>query len=151
MKVIQYLASFLLKFVKPGYYIEPLFNQMCRLNTLTSIEIIPFKNGKVCLTKRSDKFFGEVWHIPGTMVRGNELTNYAYYRLLFEEFGEYMQIIEPVKFTFSYEKETKRGNIVHNVQINGDKVPVNGTWFSVKRLPKNTLDYHRSLIKKYCK
>jgi ADP-ribose pyrophosphatase YjhB (NUDIX family) len=145
--MIQDIVAFLLKFVKPGYYKQSLFEQMCRLNTLLSIEIVCSTDKKILLKERDDKFFGKVWHIPGTMVRGNENLEVALERLLEEEIPsgkyEFKMSIDHVYF-----QKTPRGNIFHLVfRMKPISKKLMKKMKDKDNLPENTLEYHRDLIK----
>ena len=154
MKILDMLTAKLLRLYRPGYLPEPIFFEMCRLNTLSSVEIIIRKSGsdRVFLEERNDKYFGNVWHIPGTMVRGNESPDDAFYRLAETLIGKISKSKEPIAHNFSYYHKTKRGSIMHHVVFadGGDtNCGVNGLKdFSLKRLPKNTLNYHRNILKR---
>jgi hypothetical protein len=145
--MIQSLVAFLLRFIKPGYYKQSLFEQMCRLNTLLSVEVVCSTEKKVLLIERKDKFFGNVWHIPGTMVRGDENIELALARLRQDEFpnGKYSfnKAINHVYF-----QTTPRGNIFHLVFVMKTKSKkIMNRMKDKDNLPENTLEYHRELIK----
>lgn len=144
MKILNWITTKLLRLYKPGYLPEPIFFEMCRLNTLIAVEILVKDGDRIYLEERDDKYFGSVLHIPGTIVRGNESVDDAYYRLRNELLGERIQIIEQVNYDKVCFKETPRGNVLHFLKIVDTGLDTN---YSIKRLPKNTLNYHRAVLK----
>lgn len=136
-----------LKELRAGYLPEQVFFEMCRLNTLVSVEVL-FKCGDmVYLTERNDKYFGHVWHIPGTMVRGNEDLNGAIARLNAGDFAGNITVVEPSLHHF---QETPRGNIYHALYIQEipETLEMKGRFFNIHELPENTLGFHREILER---
>lgn len=148
MKLYHKLLAFLLRFTKPGYLDESLFNQMQRINHCVSVECIVKRGNKILLQQRdsNDKFWPNEWHIPGTMVRGDELLSDALNRLFCTIIvcDEKVEIAGVLNRVYSY--KTKRGNITHLLYIIEWPHKVIGSFFSIKRLPENTMEHHRLLL-----
>ena len=140
----------LLQMLEPGHLPEPIFFEMCRLNTLVSVEVASIVDGRILLLHRNDKHFGDVEHIPGTMVRGNEIPEEALARLLDSEFaneGEGIEILDKIIYT----ERTPRGIIVHLLHIT-NAIEEPDHMYSMDDLPENTLNYHRQIIEeRLCK
>lgn len=151
MKVLDWLTVLFLKRLKPGYLPEPIFNEMQRINHCVSVEILVKKDNKVLLQQRdsNDKFWANEWHIPGTMVRGDESYNSAIERLLSTvldvPYGNKNGVRLYLNKIYSY--KTKRGYITHilyAVDWSGETV---GTFFDIKKLPKNIMEHHKLYLK----
>jgi len=150
--LLDWLTVKLLKRLRPGFLPEPIFFEMQRINHQLSVELLMYKgmgkHKKYCLVKRrvDDKFWPSKYHIPGTMVRGNETVKKAIERLFLDDFSSFKPV-EAELFDV-YTAETKRGTITHllykarYVKGNGEV----GLFYSKDELPGNMINYHRKLI-----
>ncbi len=147
MNLLESLTVALLKRIKPGFLPEPLFNEMQRINHCVAVELLFIKNGKILLEKRppNDRFWPNMYHIPGTMVKGNEDVEQALRRLLYQNLEEYEGNLE-VTVNRCYDWNTKRGRIFHILFTVYGEVSPRGKLFSMKKLPLNIIDYHKTLI-----
>lgn len=158
MKLYHKLLAFLLRFTKPGYLDESLFNQMQRINHCVSVELLIMEDKKVWLEQRvdNDRYWPSQWHIPGTMVRGNEDVKGALRRLVEDVKVHSSLLLMDFKHVTTYTYKTSRGYITHLVYIlerHKDEYiwfsvsGKNGEYFSIKRLPKNIIEHHRLFLK----
>ncbi len=148
MNILDSLTVLLLKRLKPGYLKEPIFNEMQRINHCVSVEVLIKKDTRVLLQQREpdDKFWPNEWHIPGSMVRGNEVVTEALNRLIHTVIisEEKVELKGVLKKIYSY--STKRGIITHLLFELNWPGEVTGKFFSTKHLPKNTMEHHKLLL-----
>jgi ADP-ribose pyrophosphatase YjhB (NUDIX family) len=148
-KLKQRLLVHLMKELNPGFLPEPVFFEMQRLNNSLSVEIALYRETAdgiaIYLGKRkdSDPFWPGLYHIPGTMVRGNESIQDSVVRLINGEFGT---LSEMPQFTRYYEAETPRGRITHllfeAIVDEGDDTH----FFYYDQLPENLVEHHKLLL-----
>ncbi|HUC90211.1 MAG TPA: NUDIX hydrolase [Patescibacteria group bacterium] len=140
---VQKTAALLSK-LEPGYLPQPIFDQVCRVMTVATLQIIPFRvaaNGtlEVLLIPREGDalFWPGMWHNPGTMVRATDTLESAMKRLLNDEMGG-ITVETPPVFAESRLHTCDRGKEM--LQIYWAKVkgtPKVGEFFKVNDLPKN--------------
>ncbi len=139
---------------EPGRVPEPVWYEHIRLNAVVTVEITPYKivDGKifVYMEKRpeSDKFYAGQYHMPGTMVNGNDQDlESALNRVKRKEIGSFVSD-EPEQIA-AYYRTTPRGNegvfqFLMKVYEGGDP----NNWFDVENLPLNTITAHKEMVAK---
>lgn len=147
-KIKQALLVRLMRELTPGFLPEPVFLEMQRLNHCLSVEIALYRENAdgiaIYLGQRSvnDRFWAGMYHVPGTMVRGNESIEDALNRLNRGEFGG--RSLDLV-FDRYYEAETPRGRITH-LLFNGTMAEGEEGFFFLDALPENLVPHHKELL-----
>lgn len=145
-----------LKNIPAGFLNEPIFNQIARLGVLAYLELVAFRvnNGitEVLLTKRSpsDKFWPNMYHNPGTVLRPNDSDNTfntAFERLFADEYANSQPQAGPFFEGFWFmtlERGTGLG-IINWMELNECS---EGEYFAIDDLPINIIKGQADYIKR---
>ena len=114
-------------------------------------DLILFENDSILLTNRTQNPFKGMWHLPGTMVRRDEKIEEAIKRAGETELGLKVSIIQYVGFFESI--DNFRHDISHGFIVKAKKIQIKIDFQSndykfFKRLPKNLVPHHKTMIKK---
>jgi hypothetical protein len=126
-----------LKRLEPGRYEYDLWKEMARLNTICTVELVPFRvtdDGKlqVLLTQRPKGDIWEfLWHIPGSVMYATDKIEHEHdYSDAFEriygdggELGDGVQTIGTPTYVDSHRRKTLRGSeysAITWVEVTGD-------------------------------
>lgn len=156
---------------EPGVLPYPLFMEIARLSTLSTIELVPIRadsgdRPEVLLTQRpdGDPWEGQ-WHVPGTVLLPTDRIEHthdyrdAFARLLGKN-GELKSGVkmagEPVE-VHTERRKSRRGaelSVVHYVPVVGE--PEVGGYFSMDDFPHNVpsrgvIEHHVPMIQKAVK
>lgn len=129
----------------------PFYNALARFTISIAIDavILRKKEGKVevLLKQRS---LGEVypgqWHCPGTVLRTGEEIASAFARLEKKELGALLKD-EPVFVSFLNNLKEERGHFIHLIFLAELDVCTQGEWFSVDKLPEDTIENHKAIVR----
>jgi ADP-ribose pyrophosphatase YjhB (NUDIX family) len=114
-------------------------------------DLILFEDDSILLTKRTQNPFKGMWHLPGTMIRKDEKIEEAIKRAGETELGLKVSIIQYVGFFESI--DNFRHDISHGFIVKTKKIQIKTDFQSndykfFKRLPKNLVPHHKTMIKK---
>lgn len=146
----------LLRKLDPGYYPIEIFWEFCRLNKLTSIEILPFvmrdgKPYKILLTNRGekDRFWKNMYHYTGCVVRANDTLEDSIKRVLNDELSS-VKLVSSPKFLFvNFSDNNPRGKslgLIYYMEV--EEYSKVGEFFDIDSLPENIVTEQINVIKK---
>ncbi len=150
-------AADILSRVPEGMLPLPLFTQIARLATLSTIEMVPLRDTdqgeEVLLIPRpeSDKWWPGQLHVPGTVLLPTDTDGSfesAINRVRAKEIGT-MTLGNPVHFTSRFQQTERgaEGAHIHYVEVlDGDPSAFGGAFHPVDELPDNVIDHHYSLV-----
>ena len=141
----------LLEKLEPGFYPIELFWQFARLNTVPTIEFVPFQRVEgrlqVLLLPRADddKYWPEMVHIPGCVIRPTDTRDDTFARIVHDEL-QGVSLGELVFVTIQTRK-TARGNEhaeVYYVEVLDE--PAVGEFYDVDSLPESLIGVYHDLV-----
>ncbi len=132
---------------------ESLYGEFRQFFPFSTVDLLVISEGKFLLSKRLNKPYKKMWHLPGGMIRKNEKMLNAVKRIGLEELNTSPN---PKNFFGTFESMSKfRHDISHCfiVSVNIKKIPldynVNLKFFS--NIPKNTIPFQKLIIKNWKK
>ena len=146
---------FLLSKFSPGFLPFDIFNEIARICVLAPIEVIPFRKTErgveVLLTKRpeTDPFWGGLFHFPGTIVRATDTddTFATQFKRIFNDELKGLNTTKPEYFRTQFQ-HLSRGAVVTTIfWVEVKEEPKVGTFFPVKELPENIIEYHAENVR----
>jgi ADP-ribose pyrophosphatase YjhB (NUDIX family) len=127
------------------------YNSFRKYFPFSCADLILFEDDSILLTKRTQNPFKGMWHLPGTMIRKDEKIEEAIKRAGETELGLKVSIIQYVGFFESI--DNFRHDISHGFIVKTKKIQIKTDFQSndykfFKRLPKNLVPHHKTMIKK---
>lgn len=128
---------------------EELFQAHCRNEIAVAVELAVVRRHagawQVLLIHRHDKFF-RGWHMPGSLLLPGEKMREVFRRLSTREV--HGRTTAP-KFVTIFEFHSRRGyelSLLHTARLIGSRRGGEGQFFSLGKLPVNTLSHHRTML-----
>jgi hypothetical protein len=147
-------AAALLARLEPGFLPFPIFLQMCRLNTMSTVELVVLRqreDGAVetWLRRRDaeDVLWPGSWCNPGCIIRPTDSLEDALQRLSEEDLDGAPFAAPPTFVTYLLNPANKRGQTsiaLYWTELVAE--PAAGEFFDVAQLPKDLIPSQRQLI-----
>lgn len=163
------LVEGLLGRLAPGFLPLPVFNQVARLVTTPTVEIVPIRDGQeggpeVFMTQRAadDPHWPGQWHVPGTVIRSTDTMDHRFTsginldkvfgRLHKSEMLGQLTLLGPERFVGTNFWGVERGvefspyfYVPVAAAVPDDELTV-GRFFPGDELPDNTISHHAIFI-----
>lgn len=141
-KEIKSLVALLKKVRLPAPY--PVFAALAKSVTLVAVDIaVMSSEGSILLTHRTDAWY-DCWHIPGGILLHGENPQDAAIRVARVELGGKASRLQFIHYFF---ETTVRGNeVVLLFKAVLDRKPANGSYFPLRKTPKEFLEEQREEI-----
>jgi len=147
-------AAELLSRLEPGFLPFPVFLQMCRLNTMSTVELVVLRrrNGgtiETWLRRRDseDVLWPDSWCNPGCIIRPTDSLADALNRLAEDDLGGVSFAAAPTFVTHLLNPANKRGQTsiaLYWAELAAE--PEAGEFFDVAQLPEDLIPQQRQLI-----
>ncbi len=142
-----------LKKLEPGFLPIEIFEQIARLVRLPVVDIIPVQRKgsdvHVGLLKRDrdDRWWPDMWHVPGTILRSTDTMETAISRLITKEI-QVEKSDEPVFHTSAVHQSDRGAEIVFLYSLSNSLFqPASEiTWFPIDKLPENCIESEKKII-----
>ena len=128
------------------------FYEICNLMVLPAFLLVPLvvtDQGElqVVLIRRepTDRFWPNLYHIPGTILRKGDTFASAYGRIIREDL-HFPEIIDEPKFVANLTNSTQRGEAVSMIYWLQIGKKTNGDVFNWHNLPKDMIPEHREIV-----
>jgi len=129
---------------------ESNYREFCKYFPFSCVDIIIFEKDEVLLTKRTRNPYKDQWHLPGSMIRKNELMidtakRSAKSELNFDiKIENYLGVYESLNdfrhdLSHGFIVSKKTGKLITDFQSSNVKF--------FKRIPRNTVTHHKKMIK----
>lgn len=129
---------------------ESNYNQFRKYFPFGCVDILIFENDRVLLTKRTRNPYKDLWHLPGSMIRKNELMIETAKRAAKSELNfkikieNYLGVYESLNnfrhdLSHGFIVSIKSGKLINDSQSSEVKF--------FKRIPTDTVPHHKKMIK----
>lgn len=139
----------------PGFLPLEIFDQIARLVCLPGVVVVPLKRKSssldVGLVKRdeNDRWWPNMWHLPGTVLLSTDTVNSAIKRLMGNEL--LLKTSNPPVFHGFLLNRSERGAgmvLIYTIENCSFQKNTAFGWFSINKLPKNFITSEKNVIDK---